>query len=119
MSYFANINIQCSDETDLSAVCYYPKSLKAAVLIGPATGIKKTFYHSFAEHLAANGFGVICYDNRGIASSLIGSIKSNSKINLFDWGQLDMTAVLDRLMNEFPNTTYLSLIHISEPTRPY
>ncbi len=110
MASFSNITITCTDRTELSAVQYTPESVKAAVLIGPATGIKKTFYHSFALHLAEHGYAVICFDNRGIASSLKGFI-NDSKANLFDWGQLDMSAVLDRLMQDFPNTTYHLIGH--------
>ncbi len=100
-----DITINCSDNYKLSATVYTPKNIKAAVIMAPATGIKKTFYNSFASYLAENGFGVLCYNNRGIDSSLKGEI-SNSKATLIDWGQLDMSAVFKELQNRFPNTKY-------------
>jgi len=110
MANISEIQIRCSDDVILSAVCYQPSQLKAAVFIGPATGIKKTFYNSFALYLAENGYGVICYDNRGVGSSLTATV-NNSKANLFDWGQKDMSAVMERLMHEFPNTSYHIIGH--------
>lgn len=43
-----DIKIKCADGFQLSGTLYQPAQLKAAVMIAPATGIRKTFYHSFA-----------------------------------------------------------------------
>ena len=74
-------------------------------MIAPATGIKRTFYNSFASHLAENGYGVICFENRGIGESVKGNINAINA-SLVTWGELDMPAVLDRLKIEFPNQKY-------------
>lgn len=104
------LQITCADGYILSASLYVPASIKAAIMIAPATGIKKTFYHSFATFLCENGYGVITYDNRGIADSKNGPLKQ-SDASLVDWGKLDMTAVLEELKNRFPNTTYHLIGH--------
>jgi predicted alpha/beta hydrolase len=105
-----HISILCADGYELSATLYSPDEVKAAVMIGPATGIKKGYYNAFATFLASNGFGVICYDNRGIGASQKEHI-SKSKATLASWGELDMPAVLEYLKNEFPNTSYHLIGH--------
>lgn len=104
------VDIKCADGYKLSAMLFEPDHLKAAVMIAPATGIKKTFYYSFASFLAENGYGVICFDNRGIGASGDGSI-SKSEASLVSWGKLDMTAALETLKSNFPNTDYHLIGH--------
>lgn len=105
-----NIRIPCSDGFDLAATIYIPETIKGAVMIGPATGIKRIFYNSFASHLTAHGYGVLCFDNRGVGESKNGNI---NKINasLINWGRLDMTAVLKTLKTNFPNQKYHLIGH--------
>ena len=74
-------------------------------MVAPATGIKKGFYHAFACFLAERGYGVLCYDNRGIAESLRGPI-NDSTASLVSWGRVDMTAVLETLKEVFPSSRY-------------
>ena len=69
-------------------------SVKGAVMIAPATGIKRIFYHSLATFLADNGYGIICFDNSGIGDSKKGLI-NEVNASLVSWGTLDMPAVLD------------------------
>ena len=62
----------------LSATLFTPKQpAKAAIMIGPATGIKRQFYSAFATYLCEQGFGVITFDNRGIGGSVKGSVKQS------------------------------------------
>ncbi len=74
-------------------------------MIGPATGIKRQFYYGFASYLSLNGFGVITFDNRGIAASKGGDL-NQVNASLINWGRLDMSAVLEELKTRFPNTPY-------------
>ena len=82
------IPIPCADGFRLSGMLYRPPTPKAAVMIAPATGIKQRFYHAFASFLSEHGYGVVCYDNRGIADSLTGPI-NESDASLVSWGRLD------------------------------
>lgn len=79
-------------------------------MVGPATGIKKGFYHSIASFLAKHGYSVLTFDNRGIGESRKLPI-SKEPADLIDWGRLDMTAVLEELKERFPKTTYHVLGH--------
>lgn len=99
------ISIKCADDFELAGTLYQPDSVKAAIMIAPATGIRRRVYNSFASFLADNGYGVICFDNRGIGDSKNGSINANNP-SLVNWGALDMPAVLETLQLNFPNQTY-------------
>ncbi|MFN0203854.1 MAG: alpha/beta fold hydrolase [Bacteroidia bacterium] len=100
------ISIACEDGFTLSGTIFEPSGgIKAAVMIAPATGIKKQFYKSFAKHLCEQGFAVLTFDNRGIGQSMGESINA-SQPSLTHWGRLDMTAVLEYLIAKFPNLEY-------------
>lgn len=101
-----HVSINCNDGTTLTGSIFHPAiELKGAVLIGPATGIKRQFYSSFAKFLCQQGFAVLTFDNRGIGQSLDGSIKQN-KASIKCWGEQDMPAAFERLKTTFPNTQY-------------
>lgn len=54
--------VECTDGYMLAASVYRPESdYKGAIMIGPATGIKRQFYTGIAVYLAENGFGVFNY----------------------------------------------------------
>ncbi|GAF59899.1 LOW QUALITY PROTEIN: hypothetical protein JCM18902_2787 [Psychrobacter sp. JCM 18902] len=95
----------------LAATVYRPKNeVKKAVMLAPATGIKRQFYHNFATHLAENGFGVLTFDNEAIGESLSSAL-AKCDASLISWGRHDMPAVLDALQDEFANATYHLIGH--------
>jgi len=106
-----DISVTCEDGTHLVATAYKPNTpIIGAVMMAPATGIKRQFYSAFAQYLCGLGFGVITYDNRGIAASLRGSPKS-SNASLVTWGEQDMPAVLESLKMFFPGVPYFLVGH--------
>jgi len=106
-----NIKIECNDNCTLAASLYSPEqTIKGAVLIGPATGIKRQFYQKFAAFLTSHDYGVLTFDNRGIGESLVGNIK-HSDASLQCWGEKDMTAALEQLKQSFPGTKYHLIGH--------
>ena len=99
----------------LTASVYVPENteneaIKNALMIAPATGIKRSFYHRFATYLANQEFGVITYDNEGIGDSLTCPL-SKCDASLISWGRHDATAVLEALQYEFPNAKYHLIGH--------
>lgn len=101
-----DIRIHTDRNHHLAASLYAPTgTVKAAVMIAPATGIKRQFYHAFASHLAQHGYGVISFDNEGIGGSLQGSPR-HSDASLISWGRHDMPAVLKQLQSYFPDTSH-------------
>lgn len=106
-----DISIVCKDGFSLAASLYTPSSpTKGAIMIGPATGIKRQFYSAFATYLAAQGFGVITFDNRGIGESRGRNLKA-SRASLVTWGKEDMPAVLETLKTHFPNSPCFLMGH--------
>lgn len=106
-----DITVTCEDNTNLAASLYQPDTpFKGAIMVGPATGIKRQFYHAFAKYLCSQGFGVITYDNRGIGESAKGNV-AHSQASLVTWGEQDMPAILDALKHHFPNTSYFLVGH--------
>lgn len=100
MTTFEDIQIQCRDNYVLSGRYYPSKSdIKHPypILICPATGITKNFYHSFTEWLSEQGYNVLSFDFRGIGDSLHGRIK-DSKASIVQWGQLDIPAAIETLL---------------------
>lgn len=113
MSNQEDVRIVCQDEYLLAGTLYEPDDashIKAAVMIAPATGIKRRFYSAFANFLTSSGYAVITFDNRGIGDSLAGKLK-HCDASIRDWGYLDMPAVLDFLKARFPNTDYHLIGH--------
>ncbi|WP_426138207.1 alpha/beta fold hydrolase [Psychrobacter sp. TWR1-1-1] len=106
-----SLSIMTERNQTLAATVYRPKNeVKKAVMLAPATGIKRQFYHNFATHLAENGFGVLTFDNKGIGESLSSAL-AKCDASLISWGRHDMPAVLDALQDEFANATYHLIGH--------
>lgn len=106
-----SLSIMTERNQALAATVYRPKNeVKKAVMIAPATGIKRQFYHNFATHLAENGFGVLTFDNEGIGESLSSAL-AKCDASLISWGRHDMPAALDALQDEFSDATYHLIGH--------
>jgi predicted alpha/beta hydrolase len=101
-----DIIIECQDGENLAGTLFIPKKgAKGAVLIGPATGIKRQFYRYFSAHLAQHGYAVLTFDNRGIGGSLVGKLSASSA-SLQSWGEQDMPAALETLQKACPDHLY-------------
>ncbi len=106
-----SLSIRTERNRALAATVYRSKNeIKVAVMIAPATGIKRQFYHNFATYLAEQGFGVLTFDNEGIGESLTTEL-TKCDASLISWGRHDMPAVLDALQDEFAAATYHLIGH--------
>ncbi len=105
-----DLEVQCEDGVKLKATLTEAKEPRAAVMIAPATGIKRGFYQALAAHLANSGISAITFDNRGIGDSLKGPI-GDCPYDLQQWGELDMPAVLETLKLRYPNLHYHLIGH--------
>lgn len=108
-----DVTILNSRGAALAATVFQPdvdsKAIETAVMLAPATGIKRQFYDAFANHLAEQGFAVVTFDNEGIGESKQGSgfaAVKKSDASLVTWGQHDMSAVLQKIKTEFPHARY-------------
>ncbi|MDH0562777.1 alpha/beta fold hydrolase [Acinetobacter courvalinii] len=92
--------ISCKDGYQLAAQ-FYPvlnSDKPYPILICPATGITKNFYHAFAQWLNQQGYPVLSFDFRGIGESLHGALK-DSTASINDWGMYDIPAAIEALLN--------------------
>lgn len=102
MSQNEKLPILCKDGYELAARFYAQTNTKKPnlpVLICPATGITKQFYHHFALWLSEQGFDVMVFDFRGIGESLHGQLK-DSTASIVQWGELDIPAAIDALLHK-------------------
>lgn len=100
MSAFENLYISCQDGYSLAAQ-FYPQTGNTQqplpILLCPATGITKKFYHHFCLWLSQQGYDVLVFDFRGIGDSLHGELHT-SQASIVQWGQLDIPAALAALL---------------------
>jgi predicted alpha/beta hydrolase len=93
-----SIELQNDDGTRLGARLYAPAgTATAAVLIGPAMGVKQDYYAPFAQWLAAQGYVVMSFDYRGMGDSRPASAKRSLRgfdADLYDWARDFDTALL-------------------------
>lgn len=99
------VEIICSDGFRLAGTLYAVPKPKAAIMIAPATGIKRRFYHDFATFLGQQGYVALTFDNRGIGDSK-GADLNAKHLTLANWGSRDMTAVLEYLKSGYPEIPY-------------
>lgn len=75
----SDIQIAKDHHATLIATLFQSKqSMKATVVLAPATAIKRQFYQNFAQFLADNGYGVITFDNEYIGESLDGDLAKST-----------------------------------------
>ncbi len=112
MQNYETLTITCSDHYSLSGRFYAAQGTQQAlpVLICPATGITQQFYHHFASWLADQGYAVLVFDFRGIGESLHEPLKK-SKASIVQWGQLDIPAAMEVLLNKTQTTQVILLGH--------
>lgn len=112
MNTFENLTITCADSYSLT-VRFYPakqSTHRLPILVCPATGITQGFYHHFIEWLAQQGSDVLVFDFRGIGESLHGPLRQ-SKASIQDWGQLDIPAAIETLLNKTGKQQVILLGH--------
>ena len=115
MENFEKLWISCADGYQLAAQFYsISKNTQTAktypILICPATGITKSFYHAFASWLSEQGYDVMVFDFRGIGESLHGSLH-HSSASIVDWGTLDIPAAITTLLNKSGSEKVILLGH--------
>ena len=87
-------------------------SAHGVVVIHSATGVRRGYYHAFAQYLTEHGFDVIVWDARGIGGSVIRPVR-NDPAKMRDWGQLDQHAVLHYAKTLHPRGLLIIVGHSS------
>jgi predicted alpha/beta hydrolase len=81
------------------------------VIINPATAVKASYYHRYAQFLAQHEMAVLTYDYRGIGESGFTDLRRHKKIAKLDWGLFDCDAALTWAIERYPNKTIHVVAH--------
>lgn len=99
-----DIQIAALDGYSLAATLFELETApKGAVLMFPATGIKRQFYFKFCAWLAKQGYAVAVLDYRGIGDSRNGQNIKKIKDGLTSWGQLDQPGAVAWMKERYPD----------------
>lgn len=82
------------------------------VVIHSATGVRRGYYHAFAQHLTEHSFDVLVWDARGIGESGTEPVRSDLA-KMRDWGQRDQHAVLKHAKTLHPHAPLIIVGHSS------
>ncbi len=86
------LTLTTDDGYPIAADLYLPRGpARARLLLGPAMGVRRSFYASFLDDLRAHGIASMVIDYRGIGGSRAASIRKESG-QLSDWGERDLAA---------------------------
>jgi predicted alpha/beta hydrolase len=105
--------IRATDDVPLDARLFEPdgpQRIKAAIMLNSGAAIPKAFYTRFAQYLSTLGYAVVTYDYRGVGGSRPASLRGFSA-SLLDWGQNDMTSVMDWLTQRYPDQPRFIFAH--------
>lgn len=105
------IKIEAKDGYMLSATLLEPSEKPIGFIqINSGTGIPKGFYRHFANYLTKRGYVTVTFDYRGIGKSKPTTLKGFKATNL-QWGELDMSAILDWGIMNYPDLKKIVIGH--------
>ena len=110
----ASANVTCADGVVLPVRLRYPPAGTAPLAVvqfNPGTAVPIRFYRRFLDYLAAGGFVVAAYDNRGTGASRPAGDLRDCRYRYLDYGTLDAVAVLDHLREAFAGLPLLIVGH--------
>ena len=120
------ITFKARDGYTLGGTLWQSENPKGIVAINPGTAVGQGLYAKFSYWLSQHNFDVLTYDYRGIEASAPSTLKG-FQASIIDWAKKDIAGAIDWMTKNYPkqkkylvgHSMGLSLIHISEPTRPY
>ncbi len=107
----ADVTLHTSDDVSLAAsiVGDEPRPTRV-LLIAAATGVRRHFYHPFAEHLARDGTVVLVWDWRGVGGSRPASLRG-FRASMTQWATRDFPAAIDFASARWPAARLHALGH--------
>lgn len=106
------IKITAKDGYQLGASAFHPANdtPKGVLLVCSAMGVLQSYYAKYASFMAEQGYIVYTFDYRGIGQSAPKNLKGFAA-NLQQWGALDITAMIDRIVEEHPAQKLFVITH--------
>lgn len=105
-----DFQFQAVDGFALAATFYGHYQQAPLVLIAPATGVRRSYYHAFAKFLVERGYNVLTWDWRGVGDSRPASLKG-FEASLRDWGEWDLEGAILWAGRVFPNAPLIAIGH--------
>jgi len=105
-----SIHIKARDQYLLAATHWQNEMPKGIVAINAGTCVDQKFYSRFAHWLAQQNYDVLTYDYRGVGKSAPDNLKG-FKASIVDWGQLDIPAVIDWMIEKYPTNKRFMVGH--------
>ena len=105
--------IRCADGTALHGSAFDPapeSCRKTTAVVCSAMLVRHGFYAPFAGWMAARGYRVLTYDNRGVGTSLAAQGPGTAP-RLREWGEIDLPAVLDHAERTAPGDRLVVVGH--------
>ncbi|MGQ0586264.1 MAG: alpha/beta hydrolase family protein [Gammaproteobacteria bacterium] len=102
MTQATEVRIRCSDGFELPASLFAPPAPRAVLVVAPGMGIPRRYYGKFAADMAGRGVATVTFDYRGVGETAT-ALKYPRTTSFQDWGRLDLHAVLERVLAQFPN----------------
>ena len=94
-----DVRIRVAEDTHLGGRLYAPSAgnegVAPLVVVAPAIGVRQDLYAPFARHLAGRGMEALTFDFRGIGASLGERSVRAVDLDLRDWAEGDVRAVLE------------------------
>jgi predicted alpha/beta hydrolase len=99
-----DVTVTATDGYRLAATIFDPpedeERPERLLVIASATGVRRRYYGAFASWLAKRGMRVVTFDYRGIGGSRPERL-SGFDASLVDWGERDLTSVIDWAASSF------------------
>lgn len=103
--------VRATDGYPLGGTWHSPRgTVRAAALMAGAMGVKSRFYAAFADHLAAQGVGVLTVDYRGVGLSRTHRLRGFSA-GMMDWAEGDLQGAADAVQARWPAVPFLWVAH--------
>lgn len=84
------------------SVCQPSATPRALLVVAPATGVVRQFYHRFLSAMADRGYLGLSLDYRGIGGSRPAALRGY-RASMRDWATLDLGGLLDWSRTAFPD----------------
>lgn len=106
-----DLRISARDDYQLAATRFDAAGApQAVVLIASATGVKRSVYRRFAEHLAGTGFAVLTWDYRGIGGSRPATLRG-AAFTMRDWAEQDLSGAIEWAAAAWPGVPLVAIGH--------
>jgi predicted alpha/beta hydrolase len=96
-AFATDVALTTVDGFQVAATRYAPAvAARGHIVVAGATGVPQGFYRRFAEWAAAQGFGVMTLDYRGIGKSRPARLRG-FRMDYRDWARQDLAAAVDAM----------------------